>query len=66
VWGKQTPADVSLKEGYLPLGLASHVALKRDIGEGQPVKWADVDFDAADAAVKFRREMEAAFAKPNR
>ena len=23
VWGKQVPADVSLKEGYLPLGLAT-------------------------------------------
>ena len=27
VWGKQTPADVSLNEGYLPLGLASNVKL---------------------------------------
>ena len=28
VWGKQTPADVSLDEGYLPLGLAHDVKLK--------------------------------------
>ena len=27
VWGRQTPADVSLQEGYLPLGLAHGVAL---------------------------------------
>lgn len=65
VWGKQTPAEVSLKEGFLPLGLASHVKLKGDIAEGQRLKWSDVEFDANDAAVKFRREMEAAFARPN-
>ena len=28
VWGKQTPAEVSLQEGYLPLGLAHNVKLK--------------------------------------
>src|SRR6478736_5728024 len=65
VWGKQTPADVSLAEGYLPLGLAHNVKLNRDIAEGQPLRWADVAFDANDAAVKVRREMEAAFARPN-
>jgi predicted homoserine dehydrogenase-like protein len=65
VWGKQTPADMSLKEGYLPLGLAHNVKLKRDIAEGQRLKWDDVAFDAADHAVKFRREMEAVFARPN-
>jgi predicted homoserine dehydrogenase-like protein len=66
VWGKQTPAGVSLAEGYLPLGLASNVRLTSDIAEGQPLRWADVAFDAADDAVKVRREMEAAFARPNR
>ena len=40
VWGKQTPADVSLEEGYLPLGLAHGVKLKRDIAEGQPLRWS--------------------------
>jgi predicted homoserine dehydrogenase-like protein len=65
VWGRQVPADVSLKEGYLPLGLA-HVKLERDIAEGQPLRWSDVAFDATDHAVKVRREMEAAFARPNR
>ncbi|MBS0241028.1 MAG: flagellar biosynthesis protein FlgA [Proteobacteria bacterium] len=65
VWGKQTPAAASLKEGYLPLGLASHVKLKGDIKEGQRLKWSDVEIDATDAAYKFRREMEAAFARPN-
>ena len=34
VWGKQTPADVSLDQGYFPLGLAQNVKLRRDIPEG--------------------------------
>src|SRR6185312_4982275 len=42
VWGKQTPADRSLDESLLPLGLAHNVKLKRDIAEGAAVKWADV------------------------
>src|ERR1044071_4378008 len=41
VWGKQTPAAVSLAQGYFPLGLAQNVKLKRDIAEGAAVKWAD-------------------------
>src|SRR5882724_10886397 len=52
VWGRQVPADVSLSEGYLPLGLAHNVALTRDIAEGQPLRWSDVAFDSGDTAVK--------------
>ena len=48
VWGKQTPADVRSK-GYLPLGLAHNVKLKRDIAEGERLKWADVEIDANDS-----------------
>jgi predicted homoserine dehydrogenase-like protein len=65
VWGKQTPAEVSLARGLLPLGLAHNVRLKRDIAEGGPLAWDDVDVDANDVAVKVRRKMEAAFARPN-
>jgi len=65
VWGKQTPADVSLARGLLPLGLAHDVKLKRDIPEGGALSWADVAVDTSDAAVKVRREMEAAFGRPN-
>jgi predicted homoserine dehydrogenase-like protein len=63
VWGKQTPAEVSLARGLLPLGLAHNVRLKRDIAEGGPLAWDDVEVDANDIAVKVRREMEAAFAQ---
>jgi predicted homoserine dehydrogenase-like protein len=65
VWGKQTVAARSLDEGYLPLGLAQNVKLKRDIAEGERLKWSDVAYDASDLAVKVRREMEAAFDRRN-
>lgn len=65
VWGKQTPADASLKEGYLPLGLAHNVKLKTDIELGQRVRWSDVEYDPNSLAVRVRREMEAAFRQPN-
>ena len=65
VWGKQTPADVSLDRGLLPLGLAHNVKLKRDIAEGAAIAWNDVDYDATDIAVRVRREMEAAFGRQN-
>jgi predicted homoserine dehydrogenase-like protein len=65
VWGKQTPAERSLDEELLPLGLAHNVRLKRDLAEGSAVKWADVEYDPNDTAVKVRREMEAAFGRRN-
>jgi predicted homoserine dehydrogenase-like protein len=65
VWGRQTPAAPSLDDGLLPLGLAQNVKLKRDIQAGESLKWADVEIDSNDTAVKIRREMEAAFGRPN-
>ena len=65
VWGKQVPAQRSLEQGLLPLGLASEVRLKRDLAEGEYLRWSDVTYDENDPAVKVRREMEAAFARPN-
>ena len=63
VWGKQTPAQLSLDQGYLPLGLAQNVKLKRDIKSGACLKWSDVAYDPNDSAVTVRREMEAAFGR---
>jgi predicted homoserine dehydrogenase-like protein len=65
VWGKQTPADASLDQGYLPLGIAHDVKLKHDIAQGERLKWSDVEVDDSDLAVKTRREMEAAFGRRN-
>src|SRR5438105_13233061 len=64
VWGKQTPAELSLQQGFLPLGLAQNVKLKRDVREGERLKWSDVAYDAGALAIKVRREMEAAFGQP--
>jgi predicted homoserine dehydrogenase-like protein len=65
VWGKQMPADRSLDEGYLPLGLAHSVKLKRDVAIGEQLRWLDIEYDANDLAVRVRREMESAFGRPN-
>ena len=51
--------------GGLPLGLAGEVALTRDIAEGELLTWSDAAIDDSDAAVRVRREMEAAFGRSN-
>ena len=61
VFGKLMPAAASVAGGYLPLGLAHKVRLKRAVAAGRPVRWDDVGFDAESEAVKLRREMESAF-----
>jgi predicted homoserine dehydrogenase-like protein len=60
VWGKLLPATMSLEIGGLPIGLANHVPLLRNVKAGQCVTWDDVRIDTADAAYRYRREMEAA------
>ena len=62
VYGTLMPASASVAIGGLPLGLAHRVKLIRPVAAGAPVKWTDVALDANDAAVRFRREMEAALA----
>ncbi len=64
VYGKLMPAADSLRRGGLPLGLAHGVTLKRAVAAGAQVCWDDVAFDAGSHAVKFRKEMEAAFGTP--
>jgi predicted homoserine dehydrogenase-like protein len=66
VWGRQIPAQTSLEEGYLPLGLAGNVRLVKDVAVGETLKWSDVALDPNDLAVRTRRAMEAAFVPPRR
>jgi len=61
VWGRLMPAAHSLRIGGLPIGLASRVALLRDVPRGRAVCWEDVAIDTTDAAYRYRREMETAF-----
>jgi predicted homoserine dehydrogenase-like protein len=61
VYGKLIPTATSLQQQALPIGLAHHLVLKRDIAAGQVVSWSDVDFDTSQQAVRVRREQEAMF-----
>jgi predicted homoserine dehydrogenase-like protein len=61
VYGKLMPAPDSLALGGLPMGLAQQVKLSHPVKAGMPVTWEDVAIDATSAAVRLRREMEAAF-----
>ncbi len=61
VWGKLLPAERSLAEGALPIGLAHKVKLRRDIAADQIVRWSDVEADDTEA-YRLRKEMERRFA----
>jgi predicted homoserine dehydrogenase-like protein len=58
VWAKLIPAAKSLALGALPIGLAHHVKLTRDVAAGEILTAADVTLDEASQAVRIRREME--------
>ncbi|HEX4411819.1 MAG TPA: flagellar biosynthesis protein FlgA [Xanthobacteraceae bacterium] len=59
VYGKLIPAARSLALNALPIGLAHHVTLKRDIKAGEFLTAGDVTLDDTSLAVRIRREMEA-------
>jgi len=61
VVGRLMPAADSLAQGCLPLGLAHGWKVLKPVAVGQPVRWSDVAVDSEVAAVRVRREMEAAF-----
>ena len=58
VVGRLMPAEASLAQGCLPLGLAHGWKMLRPVAAGQPLKWSDVAVDANVPAVRLRREME--------
>lgn len=57
VWGRLAPAAESLAAGLLPIGLAHGVTLRRDVAQGQPLRWDDIDAPD-DQAFQTRRLME--------
>jgi predicted homoserine dehydrogenase-like protein len=59
VYAKLIPAARSRKLGGLPIGLANHVKLVRDVAAGDFVTAADVALAEKLQAVRVRREMEA-------
>ncbi len=54
VWGKLFPAVQSVAENLLPIGLAHHVKLKKDIPAGQSISWSDVKINKDDLATQLR------------
>jgi predicted homoserine dehydrogenase-like protein len=63
VWGKLVPAEKSLAQGALPIGLAHKVPLSRDVAEGETVRFADVRLPDSEA-LRARRDMERRFVPP--
>jgi predicted homoserine dehydrogenase-like protein len=59
VYGKLIPAGRSLKLRALPIGLAKHVKLVRDVAAGDFVTADDVALEEHSQPVRVRREMEA-------
>jgi predicted homoserine dehydrogenase-like protein len=58
VYAKLIPAAQSLRRGALPIGLAHHVKLTRNVAAGEILTRADVALDEQQNAVHIRREME--------
>ena len=58
VYAKVIPAGRSLERGALPIGLAHHVKLTRDVAAGEILTAADVALHSSIEAVRVRREME--------
>ncbi len=61
VVGRLMPAQDSLAQGGLPLGLAHGWKLLKPVAAGQALRWSDVAVDENSSAVKLRREMERVF-----
>jgi predicted homoserine dehydrogenase-like protein len=66
VYGRLSAAQDSLASGALPLGLSGGAKLRQPVAAGAAVLWRDVSMDESHPAVKFRREMETAFAPEKR
>ncbi|HEX7891818.1 MAG TPA: Gfo/Idh/MocA family oxidoreductase [Ramlibacter sp.] len=62
VWGKLTPAETSMRQGGLPLGLAHDIKVVRPVKKGQSLSWSDVAMDTTTHAYRIRRELETQFA----
>ncbi len=58
VSGGLRPSSISVRNGYVPLGLAHNVVLTKDVAAGQAVTWDDVHIDSTTSAYQLRREME--------
>jgi predicted homoserine dehydrogenase-like protein len=55
VYGLVDRAEVARSENLLPLGLAQGATLKRNIEEGEPISYDDVEIDDSQTIVQLRR-----------
>lgn len=62
VYGRLSRAADSLRDGALPIGLASRVRLKQTVARDQVIRWSDVE-ERDDQAVRIRRLLEADWAQ---
>ncbi|MEO1104888.1 MAG: flagellar biosynthesis protein FlgA, partial [Pseudomonadota bacterium] len=60
VWGKLIPAERSLAEGALPIGLAQDITLTSPVKAGTIITAADVTLSQDDELIAYRRAMEEA------
>jgi predicted homoserine dehydrogenase-like protein len=60
VYGRLAPAQRSLAEDWLPIGLAHAAKVVNPVAKDQVLRWSDVSVDDSSPAVRARRDMEAA------
>lgn len=58
VWGKLLPADTSLNESALPIGLAEGARMVTAVPRGTILRWQDVSLEDSSEALTLRRTME--------
>jgi len=63
VWGKLTPADTSLQQGLLPIGLAHNVRLRNPVKANHSLYWNDIEVTESNDAITVRRQMEQMFVR---
>jgi predicted homoserine dehydrogenase-like protein len=66
VVGRLMPAQDSLAQGCLPLGLAHGWKVLKPVVAGQALRWSDVAIDENVTAVRLRREMDTLFRSSER
>ncbi len=59
VWGKLCSARQSAEIGGVPIGLAHHLALTRDVPAGAPITWQDVGDHPDTDILALRKKMQA-------
>jgi predicted homoserine dehydrogenase-like protein len=58
VRGEALPAEQSLRDAALPIGLANGITVGEHLTAGDTVSWSHVELDDRDGVAAFRRQME--------